>query len=288
MLWPHSAFRKGRMKRGTRMACHPAAALGLAVLALCAMVDDAKAQQAVATPQAGSSAPAKKNIPWDEPGKRAGVPGIDEHSGAKAPPRGGRRADRGRRAPEAPVTGTAEQAPNAQTRAEQPRPSRDAGARAEADGEQRSRTAEEDRAERRRLEEEARAKAEGEARARAEAEAEARARMIAQMRAKALAEEQRRLETEKSRDRFAPRPEPQPGGEPRSASSALAPAAEAAQARASDPVHGGSAEPKPAHEPPASTGSIGAAQQPTPPEADPSGASWTQRVCKLFFFGLGC
>jgi hypothetical protein len=267
-------------------------------MALCAVIAAAEAQQ---TGAAGPASPGAKSIPWDEPGKPPGVAPINGYSAKKSSRQGAARAERqqggcDRRSDSYLMISCQQQEPSAKTRAGRlytPNTPREVTPEAQAEVKQRN-TIEADRAEARRLEalKEAQAKADMEARARAEAEGEARAKIIAQMRAKALAEEQRRLEAEKSRDRFAPRSEPQP---------AFPPAPAAPQAGASGQMASPSSSS--VRVTPESTGSIvaprvgengaggasAAVQTPPPAVKDSSEPSWAPSVCRRLFFGLlGC
>ena len=191
-----------------------------------------------------------KNIPWDEPGKVSGVPGVLDNPATDLPQRSARpRRQHAVRSPaaephEAPASPAQAAVPHSAAQ-------KDAGTatpvvtqslpRRDPDGPAVSSSA---------TEESVKAAAE---------EAEARARVIERLKAAALAEEQRRLEAEKSRDRFRRGSGPRPSD----LSQASAPQ------RAPEPDHTGTVAAAPEIAPAAKTG------------------GWVDRVCRLILFG-GC
>jgi hypothetical protein len=175
-------------------------------------------QAAASEPSAARSRPVRtelprgaKNIPWDEPGKLSGVPGVLENSETDLPAthaRAARKAER-RRARAAETAATVEDvaAPRAQPERSVRRHDPPAHALSYAPTQQDDNEPRKVPVQIIRVSPEAHPQA-----ARADAQdatdaaaAQARAKLIEQFRAKALAEEKRRLEAEQSRDRFARR-----------------------------------------------------------------------------------
>lgn len=167
-----------------------------------------------------------KNIPWDEPGKLSGVPGVMENSATDLP---SAHSDRPARKAEKRRVRTAAEPP---PRVEHPAPARARPERSAqrpdlpADALGYTATRQEDSSEPRKVPVEvirvpaqppqaAGARAETPQPASDAAAAEARARLIEQFRAKALAEEQHRLQAEQSRDRHARRADPVQTAQPR-------------------------------------------------------------------------
>jgi hypothetical protein len=250
-------------------------------------------EQSIATPlprrqrPAGTELPrGPRNIPWDEPGKISGVPGVQENTATSLP---GTRAtaSRPRRVrTEAKVAPVEEGAGGAPQRVEPLRPDGGADARIRygqpdalkaPDALPTAEAFKPAPAPRRDGIDSAAASAEA---ARQREEAEAKARIIADATARALAEEQRRLDLERSRDRHARRLESQSAGE--------ATARPAAPAQPDPPATGtiagsrsaGRAEP-----------ALGARpEEPALADTPAATSSWKDRLCRKLFFGVmpGC
>lgn len=235
-----------------------------------------------------------KNIPWDEPGKISGVPGVLENSSTDLPNR--------RAAAKNP-------SPSRRARAEthiapaEAEPPKQGPARIESSPRRRSEDGGEAQvrnsppgvakpapspAPRRETPDEGTSTPEM-AKARSD-DAEARAKIIAEATARARAEEQRRLELERSKDRHARRVEPQATGEatvrPGETPSQPDPASTGAIGMLRKPHH--------TDQPPASNPGDVQSTQPTAfvasDEARSASSSWKDRVCKTLFFGAlpGC
>jgi hypothetical protein len=253
---------------------------------------DAVVAQAPRKPRSRAAEPSRgQGIPWDEPGKISGVPGVLENTATSLPvQRAGRASSDARRTRAARVAPDAQNPADAKEKEGQT-PDAPSPHRAEpgADAHVRpSQTAEPVRpapaqAPRQGPLQDAAAAADV-AKARSD-EAEARARIIAEAKARALAEEQRRIEIERSKDRHVRRAEP--------------PAPAAASAGPESPAD------------PASTGAITASRKPAPDAAGAKASdapvsrtadlsqsaettpeqpsSWKSSVCRTLFFGmLGC
>jgi hypothetical protein len=203
-----------------------------------------------------------RNIPWDEPGKVSGVPGVMENSATDLPTTGGARTVRkteSRRPRAAERTAPKVEEPAAaRVRPERVVRRPDIGTKAlsyTATGDEETSVPRKVPVQVIRVSPEPPAHS-----ARAEAavaapDAEARAKLIEQFRAKALAEERRRLEAEQSRDRHA--------------------RAQAAQPRSkSDPEV---------------TGAVTAAPETAASEQQKT-SGLKQGVCRMLFFGIlpGC
>jgi hypothetical protein len=219
-----------------------------------------------AKPNVRSNRPAalsrgSKNIPWDEPGKISGVPGVLENSATNLPARPARTSSRythkgtARAAQQTGSIGSGE--PDKSARHES-----DTGPET-SNWPHASQAAVEPHEGHVRAHGSAAESLQAESTKAPDAAAEARAEIIARFRAKALAEEQRRLDVEKNRDRHA-RP-----GEP-------------------SPAALGNAEQRHAQADPDYTGAITSAPRSSAARSGKSGLK--DGVCRMFFFGLlpGC
>jgi len=235
-----------------------------------------------------------KNIPWDEPGRGGGLPGVHKNDRTSLPVRPRRakrplsaersRAVSGVEGAEVPVgkrAGTETEIPKSRVEGADDPPL--SGHQMDATGAailMRGHTLaprQED------------ALDEGRAKARAD-EAEARAKMIAEARDRALAQEQRRLEIERKRDRARPQ---EPLSAPDPSNPALPPLLQQEPAstgsigagRASHTAAMSGGDPNGAQTP------AGGAPLPVDPTSAPSGSpTWKDGVCRLLFFGAvkGC
>jgi hypothetical protein len=221
-----------------------------------------KRQRASTKPASGELPRGPRNIPWDEPGKISGVPGVLENSATSLPdkraPRHARPKHNGSASNK--VLTSAETEPKPRARREPAPQLPDAGAQAPArspgstDIEQGARppaSTSNGHVETAKTEDHS---------------AGARAQLIEKLRASAWAEEQRRLEAERSRDRRAP-------------GSGLRPSTEGNKETARTIR----VQPDPDH-----TGTLRAA--PEDSAAAPEQPGWTRRMCRMLFFGAlpGC
>ena len=230
-----------------------------------------------------------KNIPWDEPGKISGVPGVQENAATNLPGVRGKASRAQRARTEARVE---EGAGSASQAVESRRP--DGGVDARIRQGQSDPLTPPEAAEtfkpaaapipRRDSPDNAPTPAEA---ARLREEAEAKARIIADARARALAEEQRRLDLERSKDRHARRPDQQSAGE--------ATARPAAPAQPDPPSTGTipASRPSARGEPPLGTRPDEAPSSTTAlmsTETPPATSSWKDGLCRKVFFGImpGC
>jgi hypothetical protein len=212
-------------------------------------------------PTPGGLPGGRKNIPWDEPGKFSGVPGVFENSATSLPARHGtkparhtqkgaaqtRSAGAGEQEPTRSRLGQADKEPDSNSRTHAGQLDADAsgvpaaGIRSPGEGQQAETP-------------------------KADVAAETRAKVIEQFRARALAEEQRRLDIEKNRDRRARAGESSPAG----------------------PENGNAEQQQQVQADPDYTGTVTAAPSNAAARSEKSGLKGG--VCRMVFFGLlpGC
>jgi hypothetical protein len=220
---------------------------------------NARKRERSTRPTRGDLPRGPKNIPWDEPGKISGVPGVLENSATSLPEKSSlRRARRKENRGPKVLTGS-ETEHKLQARQEPPPQPPDASAKAPSHG-----PGQKDFGEPGGRPTALTSNAQTDTARAEDHNAETRAKLIEKPRASAWAEEQRRLEAEKSRDRHAPSSVPRPTNESTK---------EAGRATR--------IQPDPDH-----TGAVTAAQDTARPER----SGWMRGACRMLFFGAlpGC
>ena len=253
------------------------------------------ARQPIAAPlprrqqPAGAGLPrGPKNIPWDEPGKISGVPGVQENAATNLPAVRGTAARARRARTEARVEEAAGSMPQP---VESHRPDGAAEARirqgqpAALTTPEAAETLKATAAPVPRRDSPDNAPTPAEA-ARLREEAEAKARIIADARARALAEEQRRLDLERSKDRHARRLDQPPAGEATGRPAAPPQPDPAATGTIAASRPSGRAEPLGARPDEAPSSATALMSTETPPAT----SSWKDGLCRKVFFGImpGC
>jgi hypothetical protein len=204
-----------------------------------------------------------RNIPWDEPGKISGVPGVLENSATSLPEKRAARPVRPKHnggSSNKVLMGAAETESKPRARREPPPQLPDASAKAPSYGSGQKDIGSAARP----IAPTSNAQADN---AKTEDHhGEPRAQLIEKLRASAWAEEQRRLEAERSRDRRAPSSGPRPSIEGNK-----------------DTARTIRVQPDPDH-----TGTVTAAPQEG--TAAPEQPGWMRRMCRMVFFGAlpGC